>query len=149
MLSRTSTGNFVYVPPAQSGWQLLTLWMAVPSAAAAVHELQLMDPKKSLLVAHPKKIMVGRMPEPPAGCVSHGGAAGKADRSVEVVVVVEEVATEGAFVVVAVGGRGRCGPATRCVGEEQPANNPEITRAGTIDHCLCTRRISAVVATPQ
>ncbi len=113
MLSRTSTGNFVYVPPAQSGWQLLTLWMAVPSAAAAVQELQRMDPKKSLLVAHPKKIMVDRMPEPPAGCVSHGGATGKADKGVEVVVVVEVVASEGAFVVVVVVVRGRGGPATR------------------------------------
>ena len=113
MLSRTSTGNFVYVPPAQSGWQSLMLWTAVPSAAAAVHDLQLMDPKKSLLVAHPKKIVVGRMPEPPAGCVSHGGAAGKADRSVEVDVAVEEVAPEGAFVAVVVVVGGRWGPDAR------------------------------------
>jgi hypothetical protein len=79
--------------------------------------------------------------------VSHGGAVGRADAGVAaVVVVVEELASEGAFVVGAVVvDRGVL--SARGVDEEQPASTPEITRAGTIDHCLRTVLRSSPLAT--
>lgn len=69
--------------------------------------------------------------------MSHGGAAGKADAGVVVVVfvvvVAGEVAPEGALFVGAVF-LDRGGLVARGVEEEQPASTPEITRAGTTDH---------------
>jgi hypothetical protein len=94
----TRTGKLAMVPPAQSGSQLLTLCIPVPTAFVMFQLLQRMLPRLSALVAQPMKIRVGSNPDPPSWG-SQLGAAGRADDGVVTVVLVPGASVVGVVVV--------------------------------------------------